>query len=121
MDYKTIKPGLKRRLAYSENLKRRMEQNRMERQITVLERRQRNFFSYENLVELEDVVVSCDISKNSIFHLNDTIKFCNICQEDIEELALVRITYCNHIYHYTCLGLHCMTSNKCPTCRSIFN
>ena len=116
-----MKPGLQRRLAYSLLLKRRTEQNILERQITVLERRQRNFFTYENLVELEDLVVPCDITKNSIFHLNESIKFCNICQEDIEELALVRITYCNHIYHYTCLGLHCMTSNKCPTCRSIFS
>lgn len=144
MNYKYLKPGLERRLAYSEELKQRnirqrnlilinrirflriqnqilSEQIQLENEITLLESRQRNFLTFENLSNLEDVIVSSDITKNSISHLNYQQNFCNICQEDIGIMKLVATTYCNHCFHYTCISRHCETSNKCPSCRSIFS
>jgi hypothetical protein len=109
VDYRMFPPGLARRMAYSMSLyNRRMIQ---ETQLT-----------YENLVNLQDVVVSVcqdDLILNTCVKSNiNKENFCCICQDDIYIGTFVLVFKCDHNFHIECATKHSKTSNKCPICRS---
>lgn len=111
IDYSVMSPGLGRRLAYSLRFRtRRLYQEHGRVNLT-----------YENLVNLEDVVVGVsikDLVLNTKISFNKCENFCCICQEDIEIHSLIRTLRCDHSFHEICMNTHSKTSNKCPICRS---
>lgn len=106
IDYTIMSPGLARRLAYS---------------LRFRSRRRQQDLSYENLVNLQDVIVGIstkDLVLNTKLSFNESDIFCCICQEDVEIYTLIRTTRCNHKFHESCINRNSKSSNKCPVCRS---
>jgi hypothetical protein len=106
IDYTVMSPGLARRLAYS---------------LRFRSRRTQQDLSYEDLVNLQDVVVRIstkDLVLNTTISFNESDVFCSICQEDVEIYNLIRTLRCNHSFHERCINKHSKSSNKCPLCRS---
>jgi hypothetical protein len=110
IDYSVMSPGLGRRLAYSLRFRTRRE----------YQNHQRVEMSYEELANLQDVVVGVpikDLVLNTKISFNECESFCCICQENIKIDNLIRTLRCNHAFHESCINLHSKTSNRCPMCR----
>lgn len=110
IDYRFFSPGLARRLAYSLRFRTRR----------AYQEHQRPNLSYENLLNLEDVVVGVslvDLVINTKISFNECENFCCICQENIKIDRLIRTLRCNHCFHERCMDLHRKTSTRCPICR----
>jgi hypothetical protein len=131
-DYRREKPGLSRRLMYSRQLKNRnvgyerlsgvvgtLIEIHSEPQINPLT----PDLSYEFLSTLVPVTISVSplrLEQNSKTDINKyTDDFCNICQENIKLFEIILTLNCDHIYHKICIQTHCLSSNKCPTCRNL--
>jgi hypothetical protein len=136
-----IKPGLHRRLAYGDQIRHRNRRhnflsinlfpeqnynlinehmNRFNRQGSDTSVRQGSdtFYTYEQLVTLEDVKVGLntnDLVRNSKVSLNKTSFLCSICQDNSE--VIIRILKCNHYFHITCIDKWLSNNKTCPVCR----
>jgi len=76
------------------------------------------FYTYEQLVTLEDVKVGLntkDLVRNSKVSLNKTSFLCSICQDNSE--VIIRILKCNHYFHITCIDKWLTNNKTCPVCR----
>ena len=76
------------------------------------------FYTYEQLVTLEDVKVGLntkDLVRNSKVSLNKTSFLCSICQDNSE--VIIRILKCNHYFHITCIDKWLSNNKTCPVCR----
>jgi len=113
MNYRTLLPGLRRRMEYSRELDIRRYVRRY--------LRIRPVDDYEFFSSLEPVYVGVDIEvlfDNSYLTLNTNIEnFCTICQDDIDLKSPMRILKCTHVFHNNCIIKCSKLYNKCPTCR----
>ena len=143
-NYKELSPGLSRRQAYSKELENRqlvpVTRNQIIREyvsrlpqrtfytniepVTVPTRIwefQENHFTYENLVNLNDVptgLISKNILENTIVKNNKNQVFCVVCQETIKYYDIIRELQCTHSFHINCIDTWFIEKNKCPTCKA---
>jgi hypothetical protein len=117
-------PGLRRRLAYGENL------------------RNRNFFNnFRNLntnrlLNLNtNILFNFNENKDSGLNVKNLIKnskiiiykynfFCSICQEDCEisnkqDVLILRELICKHSFHIQCIDTWLSNNKSCPICRKL--
>jgi hypothetical protein len=110
-------PGLSRRLAYGEIVRRRLERRwntfRAMRPMTPI-------LTYEEMVDLPRVRVGLTLKqlrKNSVVYINE-MKFCAVCQESNgDELHCVRELPCGHVYHIRCIDRWLEENTWCPVCK----
>ncbi|CAK72417.1 unnamed protein product (macronuclear) [Paramecium tetraurelia] len=50
-----------------------------------------------------------------------TYNQCLICLDPFYDDSLVRVTFCNHIFHTTCFDKWMNVHKSCPNCRSLFD
>lgn len=142
MSYRTLQPGLERRLSYARELRHRSlpEVVRQSNGSVIFNRVRRreavslrdieelddfNSFSYEVLSELKNVsvglihpaLVDTRIEIN-LFYDN----FCVICQElistnNFDEKSISRVLKCSHYFHIQCIDTWLVNSKCCPTCK----
>ena len=117
------KPGLLRRLAYGEYI-RRIHFNTS--RLPVLQGR--NIYmepeTYEELSELENVEKGLsleDLLVNTKIEMQNLIFFCAICQDiqaDIlAETKISRVLICHHKFHIGCIEFWLSKNKTCPICR----
>lgn len=106
-------PGLQRRLAYGDLIRRRGD--RPIRYLTTVE-------NYEDLVNLEDVRVGArlrDIIEQTHLYICVEEILCVICQDKTCPMFdVVRRLRCQHTYHANCIDKWLVDSHKCPLCKS---
>lgn len=130
-------PGLARRLAYGEHVRKRrrdfLVQGYQISPITSNRGTSTNnasTFTYEELIELQDVKVGLDMkninynsrvyAKGSKLVLN--INICIICQEYFKlDYEIIREMNCSHPYHLNCIDKWFEQNTFCPICKHIFN
>jgi hypothetical protein len=112
-------PGLRRRLAYGEHIRRRhnLELNGQRMHIY----NALTDGTYEMLANLPKVPVGLNVSELLRGSSLQVIKeksygICVICQEDICKEAIARVLSCNHGYHSNCIDVWFCENNKCPLC-----
>ena len=106
--YKSLPPGLHRRIAYSKMLK-----NRRLIQAEI-------YMTYEELASLTPGYVGVgdlDYILNTSLSVGLPGDFCAICQDDLKPLSLARTLKCSHKFHSKCLYSYCKLYKKCPLCR----
>jgi len=141
MSYRTLVPGLERRLSYAREVRHRVIDspvgsvsfNRARRAAFSLGRMEEleltdnfNSFSYEVLSELKNVsvglihpgLVDTRIEINSFPN-----NFCVICQEIIstnsfDNKSISRVLGCAHCFHVQCIDTWFINSKYCPTCKA---
>jgi hypothetical protein len=117
------KPGLLRRLAYGEYI-RRIHFNTS--RLPVLQGR--NIYmepeTYEELSELENVEKGLsleDLLVNTKIEMQNLLFFCAICQDiqaDIlAETKISRVLICHHKFHIGCIEFWLSKNKTCPICR----
>ncbi len=119
-------PGLQRRLAYGEIVRRR---NRNSNRIVV---NGIGNMSYEELIQLPTVQVGVTLKTlvertrlyicykdNNSDNNNIGNNMCVICQEETRPLLdIVRELQCMHTYHAKCIDRWLVDNQKCPLCNS---
>lgn len=136
MNYRTLQPGLERRLSYARELRQRSlpEVVRQPNGSVIFNQVHRrrieelddfNSFSYEVLSELKNVNVGLIHhglvdTKIKINLLSDN--FCVICQELIstnsfDDKSISRVLKCSHCFHIQCIDTWFINSKCCPTCK----
>jgi len=113
------KPGLLRRLAYGEYI-RRLHFNTS--RLPVLQGR--NIYmepgTYEELSELENVEVGLsleDLLVNTKIEMQNLLFFCAICQDVQAETKISRVLICHHKFHIVCIEFWLSKNKTCPICR----
>ena len=117
------KPGLLRRLAYGEYI-RRIHFNTS--RLPVLQGR--NIYmepeTYEELSELENVEKGLsleDLLVNTKIEMQNLLFFCAICQdiqaEILAETKISRVLICHHKFHIGCIEFWLSKNKTCPICR----
>ncbi len=120
-------PGLQRRLAYGEMIRRRnrdfhyrWHRNRLYMLTQTLITIQDNGFSYEQLVNLPVVDIGLtrhELVRCSNLHMSSGEEFCAICQETAQNsFALIRELLCGHSFHVNCIDTWLNENVKCPLC-----
>lgn len=103
-------PGLQRRLAYGDIIRRR-------RSVTMNNDILQN---YEQLASLPTVKVGAslkDVLQNTYLHICYESSPCVICQEEtLILLDVVRSLGCKHKFHAKCIDKWLVENNKCPLC-----
>lgn len=101
-------PGLERRLAYGNYVRSRQFRQRTD------------LWTYERLVELEDVqrgVPMSLLSSSSKLQVATGSTFCVVCQETCKEhVDVVRVLKCGHSFHMCCIDTWFINHVKCPLC-----
>lgn len=142
------KPGLARRLAYGEYVRKNICTTNLTVTGTQISLRHAHFtprfidvptqdvdfivpdLNYEQLVELEDVRLGLsikDINANSYIYAKGTklvlnISICIICQEFFKSNSeIIREMNCGHPYHIECIDRWFEENVSCPICKHVFN
>jgi hypothetical protein len=102
-NYKNLKPGLARRLAYSRQLRIRRERSVIREQI---------------MEDFSDDIQFFLALNSKVVMNKDLENFCNICQELVEVNRLIRVLKCSHVFHVKCIMFHFANRGTCPTCRT---
>jgi hypothetical protein len=112
-------PGLLRRLAYGEYI-RRVHFNRIESRLF------RNIMyttepeTYEELSELKNVETGLsleDLLSNTKIEIENLVFFCAICQDIQVETNVSRVLICKHKFHIGCIEFWLSKNKTCPICR----
>jgi hypothetical protein len=116
-------PGLLRRLAYGEYVRRihfnRTEtynQSRIFRNIAYTMEPQ----TYEELSELKNVEIGLSLEElmsNTKIEMQNLVFFCAICQDIQEETKISRVLICKHKFHIGCIEFWLSKNKTCPICR----
>lgn len=111
-------PGLQRRLAYGDLIRRRHTQ--LDQPTRTLTTRGQFLQNYEDLVNLADVRVGTklrDIVEQTHLHICVEKMLCVICQDETSPMFdVVRRLRCQHTYHAKCIDTWLVESQKCPLC-----
>jgi hypothetical protein len=104
-------PGLQRRLAYGDLIRRRNNASEsIEIEIEI----------FEQLVNLPNVKVGArlkDIIERTHLHICVEKTLCVICQDETSPIFdVVRRLSCQHTYHAKCIDTWFVESDKCPLC-----
>jgi len=113
------KPGLLRRLAYGEYI-RRIHFNTSRLPVIMYMEPE----TYEELSELENVEKGLsleDLLVNTKIEMQNLLFFCAICQDiqaDIlAETKISRVLICHHKFHIGCIEFWLSKNKTCPICR----
>lgn len=104
--YKSLPPGLARRLEYS----RFLIERRIERPTTF------PTFTIPKYTYF-DFLISKNVFENTIVSISKTFNFCPICQFNINPLDITRTLSCKHVYHIDCVDRWLTEHDICPGCR----
>jgi hypothetical protein len=114
------KPGLLRRLAYGEYI-RRLHFNTSTLPITF---RQGTLYmepeTYEELSELKNVEKGLSLEEllsNTKIEIQNLVFFCVICQDIQSETKISRVLICHHKFHIGCIEFWLSKNKTCPICR----
>lgn len=133
-------PGLARRLAYGEYVRKKTYNNYTIRNLRIIGTQipltivnlhpVNDIITYEELIELEDVKVGLsikDLNANSHVYAKNTklvlnISLCTICQEFFKySNEIIREMNCGHPYHLHCIDRWFEENTYCPICKHVFN
>jgi hypothetical protein len=113
------KPGLLRRLAYGEYIRRIHFNTSRLPVIMYMEP-----VTYEELSELENVEKGFsleDLLSNTKIEMQNLLFFCAICQdiqaEILAETKISRVLICHHKFHIGCIEFWLSKNKTCPICR----
>jgi len=113
------KPGLLRRLAYGEYI-RRIHFNTSRLPVIMYMEPE----TYEELSELENVEKGLsleDLLSNTKIEMQNLLFFCAICQdiqaEILAETKISRVLICHHKFHIGCIEFWLSKNKTCPICR----
>ncbi|CAD8059993.1 unnamed protein product [Paramecium sonneborni] len=74
-----------------------------------------NDFNQELAILIPSIEYSAILKKHpQIRNFNE----CAICLDNFRQEQLVRVTYCQHVFHYKCLDAWMKKNLNCPICRS---
>lgn len=114
------KPGLLRRLAYGEYI-RRLHFNTSTLPMTF---RQGTLYmeaeTYEELSELKNVEKGLSLEEllsNTKIEIQNLVFFCAICQDIQSETKIARVLICHHKFHIGCIEFWLSKNKTCPICR----
>ena len=114
------KPGLLRRLAYGEYI-RRLHFNTSTLPMTF---RQGTLYmeaeTYEELSELKNVEKGLSLEEllsNTKIEIQNLVFFCAICQDIQPETKIARVLICHHKFHIGCIEFWLSKNKTCPICR----
>ena len=123
------KPGLLRRLAYGEYI-RRLHFNTSTLPITFRQGtlpmtfRQGTLYmeaeTYEELSELKNVEKGLSLEEllsNTKIEIQNLVFFCAICQDIQSETKIARVLICHHKFHIGCIEFWLSKNKTCPICR----
>ena len=117
-------PGLRRRLAYGENLRNRNFFNNF-RSLNVNRLLNLNTNTLLNFNENKDSGLNVkNLIKNSKIIIYKYNFFCSICQEDCqisnkEDVSILRELICHHSFHIQCIDTWLSNNISCPICRKL--
>lgn len=81
-------------------------------------------FNYETLSRLSliknpKVITIKDLLENTTLKISNIQQFCAICQDDINQNAIIRILKCKHNFHVNCIDRWFCENIKCPLCNKL--
>jgi hypothetical protein len=112
-------PGLLRRLAYGEYI-RKVRFNRTESRLFTNIMYTTEPETYEELSRLKNVEIGLSLKEllsNTKIEIENIVFFCAICQDINPKTNVSRVLICKHKFHIECIELWLSKNKNCPICR----
>lgn len=105
-----VNPGLARRLAYSNYVRSRSQQQAQPQQVHVQQ---------SHLQQVQYTVGLClnKLIQNTTVEITTIPFFCPICQDIKENNCISRHLSCGHTFHIECIEYWLKDNTNCPICR----